>query len=341
MSVRLGLVPLLLCAAEAVSAQVVQTEDGLVQVAGLTHRSPQEIERLIQEESPGTNLSSGACAAVLKHMLGFPDAAVIRYSTDVLSGHDSLREPPFTMLLLVEPEDADRVRYLPAPPDSSGPVREWAEQYALYPMGRLSSAIRKHVGRPDGKPVILREGMPDTVRVLMDVGVRFLESHDREEDRQRALEVIRTDRDWINRSIASAILTNFPEEDSTWWALASAIRGIGPHDYGRDEAIMAIQALDSAHPRPVDWAPAAETLHVILQGTNLFAVAPLMQALTMTKISPVLADEVIGDGRFILAYLRSPNQRARTRALQFLRQISGQDFGEDLDRWQEWIESLS
>jgi hypothetical protein len=222
-----------------------------------------------------------------------------------------------------------------------GPVPAWAEQYDQYPMGRLIYAIMKHVGLPGGKTVTLPDGMPDTIRVLTDLGVAFLETHDREGDRQRALEVIRTDRDWINRSIAAAILTSFPEEDSTWWALAEVIRGIGPRDFGRDDAIMAIQRLGVTHPRPVDWAPAVENLRAILEGTNLFAVGPLMQTLTLTKISPELAPEVIGDGRFVLAYLRTPNRSVRSQALRFLRQISGEDFGDDVDRWEQWVAALS
>jgi hypothetical protein len=317
--------------------QVVETEDGLVQIAGLSRRTPQDIERLIQEKSPGTNLSSGACAAVLEYELGFPDAAVIRHGMTILGGPDSLQESPITLLLLVEPEDAERVRYLPAPADSTGPVPEWAEQYALYPMGGLSYAIRKHLGRPLPSP----ERMPDTMRVLADRGAEFLAAHATEEDRRRALEVIRSDRDWINRSIAAAVLTSFPEEDSSWWAIAQVIRGIGPRDYSGTVGIMALQGLETAHPRPVDWAPAVETLRAIMDGTNLFAVAPLMQALARTKISPELADEVIGDGRYVLAYLHSPNRGMRIQAEQFLRQISGQDFGDDVERWEEWIASLS
>lgn len=320
--------------------QVVETEDGLVQIAGLFRRTPQDIERLIQERSPGTNLSSGACAAVLEYELGFPDAAVIRHG--ILTGMpDSLQGPPITLLLLVEPEDAERVRYLPAPSDSMGPVPEWSEQYALYPMGGLSYAIRKRMQRPGSRGEIFPEGMPDTMRVLADRGAEFLAEQASEEDRLRALEVIRSDRDWINRSIAASILTNFPEEDSSWWAIAQVIRGTGPEDYSGTVGIMALQGLGVAHDRPVDWAPVAETLRAIMDGTNLFAVAPLMQALTMTDISPDLAAEVIGDGRYVLAYLHSPNRSIRLQAEQFLRQISGQDYGDDVERWEEWIASLS
>ena len=253
---------------------------------------------------------------------------------------DSLQGPPITLLLLVEPEDSERVRYLPAPPDSMGPVPEWFEQYERYPMGGLSYTILTHVGRPDGRSVVLPEGMPDTMRVLMDRGVAFLDAHQSDEDRLRALEVLRSDRNWINRSIAAAVLASFPEEDSTWWALTEVIRGVGPRDYSGTEGIMAIQALGLSHARPVDWTPVAENLRAILDGTNLFAVAPLMQALTSTEISPDLADEVIGDGRYVLAYLRSPNASVRLQAQQFLRQISGLDFGDDLDQWETWVASL-
>ena len=321
-------------------SQVVETEDGLVQIAGLFRRTPQELERLIQGKRPGTSLSSGACAVVLKYELGFPDAAVMGYSTG--SGvPDSLREPDITLLLLVEPEDAERVRYLPVPPDSTGPVPEWAEQYGRYPMGRLMESIRMHVGRPDGRSVEHREGLPDTFRMLVNQGLAFLEAHETESDRLRALEVVRSDRDWINRSIAAAILTSFPQEDSTWWALAEVIRGVGSEDFGRMEGIGALHSLAWVHARPVDWAPVAETLRAIFDGTNLFAVEPLMTALTRTEISPDLADEVIGDGRYVLAYLHSPNRSIRFSAEQFLRQISGEDYGDDVERWEEWIASLS
>jgi hypothetical protein len=311
-----------------------------VQIAGLVRRTPQDIERLVREKSPGTNLSSGACAAVLEYELGFPDAAVIRHGRTILGGRDSVPEAPITLLLLVEPEDAERVRFLPVP-DSMGPVPEWAEQYARYPMGGLSYAIRKRLQKPGSRWEIFPEGMPDTMRVLAERGAEFLAAHVTEEDRLRALEVIRSDRDWINRSIAAAVLTNFPKEDSSWWAIAEVIRGTGPRDYSGTEGIMALQGLGLAHARPVDWTPAAETLRAIMDGTNLFAVAPLMQALTMTEISPELAEEVIGDGRYVLAYLHSPNRSIRLQAEQFLRQISGQDYGDDVARWEEWIASLS
>jgi hypothetical protein len=338
---RFALVIASLILAAPAYGQVVETEDGLVQIAGLFRRTPQDIERLIQEKSPGTNLSSGACAAVLEYELGFPDAAVIRHGRMILGGLDSMPEAPITLLLLVEPEDAERVRHLPAPPDSMGPVPEWSEQYARYPMGGLSYAIRKRLQRPGSRWEIFPEGMPDTMRVLADRGAEFLAAHVTEEDRLRAMEVIRSDRDWINRSIAAAVLTNFPEEDSSWWAITQVIRGIGSHDYSGTEGIMALQGLGIAHARPVDWAPAAETLRAIMDGTNLFAVAPLMQALTMTHISPELAEGVIGDGRYVLAYLNSPNRSIRLQAEQFLRQISGQDYGDDVERWEEWIASLS
>jgi hypothetical protein len=174
----------------------------------------------------------------------------------------------------------------------------------------------------------------------VEEGVAFLEDHDSEADRMSALDVIRTDRDWINRSIAAAILTNFPEEDSTWWALVDVIRGIGPDDFGRPEGIGAIQALGNVHAQRVDWAPAAETLRAILDGTNLFAIDPLMGVLARTEISPELADEILSDGRYVLAHMRSPNPLVRSHAYRFLRQISGLDFGHDADQWAVWIESL-
>jgi hypothetical protein len=339
MTARYALLAFLLMLAPPAFAQVVETEDGLVQIEGLLRRTPQEIERLIQEKSPGTNLSSGACAAVLKHELGFPDAAVIRH--DRIEGlPDSLQGPPITLLLLVEPEDAERVRYLPVPSDSTGVVQEWREQYERYPMGGLAYAIQKHVGYPDGRSVSLPEGMPDTFRVLMDRGAEFLQAHATEEDRLRALEVIRSDRDWINRSIAAAVLTSFPEEDSTWWALTDVIRATGPRDFSGTEGIMALQSLGITHSRPMDWRPATETLRAIFDGTNLFAVAPLMQVLTRTEISPLLAKDVLGDGRYVLAYMRSPHRSLRAQAQQFLRQISGQDYGDDVQRWEEWVASL-
>jgi hypothetical protein len=342
MTTRFALLALSLVLVPPASAQVVETEDGRVQIIGLMRRTPQELERMIQEESPGTNLSSGACAAVLKFELGFPEAAVIWYGAPSVAGvPDSLETIPITLLLVVEPEDEDRVRYAPPPPDSLGPVEGWEERYEAYPMGRLSHSIWVHVGLPGRKPVPVPEGMPDSMRVLSQPGVAFLEARDTEADRQLALHVIENDRDWINRSIAAAVLTNFPDKDSTWWALAEVARGVGPHDYGKFEGIAALQALGNHVDRPVDWAPAAETLRAIFDGTSLFAVDPLMQVLAKTKISPELADEVLGDGRYVLAYLRSPNPAVRSQALGFLRQISGEDFGDDVNRWEEWIDALS
>lgn len=342
MILRFAFLALSLTLVPTASAQVVETEDGTVQIAGLFHRTPEELHRAIEEKRPGTNLASGACAAVLEFELGFPKAAVIRYSESRMATlPDSLVTGSITLLLLVEPEDAERVRYAPPPPDSLGPVAGWEEQYEAYPMGRLPLAISIHVGLPGGKRRPMPEGIPDTMRLLAERGVAFLKAHDTEADRQLALHVIENDRDWVNRSIAAAVLTNFPEDDSTWWALAEVARGVGPHDYSGSEAIVALQALGNFADRPVDWAPATETLRAILDGTNLFAVGPLMQALASTKISPELANEVLGDGRYVLAYLGSPNRSVRLQALQFLRQISGLDLGEDVAGWEAWIASQS
>lgn len=306
--------------------QVIETEEGPVEFIGLRHWTPEQVRDTLRSVRPDLSLHSAACAAVLQHEIGFPAASV-----------GSIRAPwvpeGYTAITLVEPEEAHRVRYAEPPPDSLGPVEGWDEAYELFPGRRWAWAMAIQKVDEGGR------SLPDSTSLPR---VRsFIDSHAGEADRLRALEVLETDRNWINRAIATAVLSNFPEHDETWWVLAGAARGIGPDDYGVYEPITVLQYFlrDS---RPIDWSPVTDDLRALLDGTNVHAFTVVLRLLHETSVSPDLAGPLLaGGGELVLAHLRATNPYFRGEARRFLETISGgQDFGEDPDRWREWVGSL-
>lgn len=314
----------------ALPAQVVETEEGPVEFLGLEHWTPERVRDTLAAVRPDVGLHSGACAAALRHEIGFPSAHVASYGSSFPGVPEG-----YTAIVLVEPEEADRVRYGEPPPDSLGPVEGWEDAYALFPAKRWAWMMAIQ-GIED--PPRLRRPLPDSTSFPAVRG--FLAAHRTEEDRLRALAVLESDRNWINRSIAAAVLSGFPDHDETWWALVRAARGVGPRDYGTSEPIVALQTL-AREERAIDWSPVAEDLRAILDGTSLDAFTSILTVLRRTSVSPDLAEPLLaGGGDLVLAHLRSVNPHLRVLARGFLAQVSGEDFGEDADRWAVWIDSL-
>lgn len=308
-------------------AQVVESEGGPVEFIGLEHWTPEQVADTLAAVRPDLTLHSAACAAALRFEVGFPSAAVIGF------GNSSGFPEGYTAIVLVEPEEAHRVRYAEPPPDSLGPVEGWEEAYELFPRKRWAWVMTiQRIDGAAGRP------LPDSTS--LDAVRAFLQAHRTEADRLRALQVLESDRNWINRSIAAAVLSSFPDHDETWWALVRAARGTGPHDYGTSEPIVALGTLPRDE-RTIDWAPVTQDLRAILDGTNLYAFDDVLRTLARTSVSPDLADELLaGGGKLVLAHLRSSNPYLRDSARHFLIAVAGEDLGEDADRWASWIASL-
>jgi hypothetical protein len=161
-------------------------------------------------------------------------------------------------------------------------------------------------------------------------------------DYDAAVQTIESSTSEPDRAIASLVLANFPDRDGAWRALLKAAVG---REQGRD-AFIAQHALiamsQRASGRPVDWSPVATTIHNVLDGTALAALAPLATALTATGASTAQAPGYLANGgEMLVAYVESDNPDIRDAAHDLLVKLRGADLGFEPGPWRDWIRTLS
>jgi hypothetical protein len=141
--------------------------------------------------------------------------------------------------------------------------------------------------------------------------------------------------DPAHRSLAAAILMNFPDSDLTWWLLADAQRD--PHGNVHSTATQALGVLAKHRPRAVDWGPAAPTLRALLAGTNSSAYLPTLDLLVATKVSPELAPVLLAESDLLRAYLKAEHGPSRAKAEAFARHLAAKDV-KDAAGWGAWLD---
>lgn len=313
---------------------------GRVEVLGLRRWNLQMLKDSVQARRPGTQLYEAACMQLLREELGFPDASVSE-----LTIQSSPEAPARTYFLIkvVEPGDRRKVQWLRAQLDTFRLLRP---QYAsvVLPItdstGTLSPAQfimpLQMYGRRESASTSLASA-PAGVRSDVDRLWRFLDDHRTHTDWQNALATLRMDGAYPNRMIAVAILSNFGDRDSTWLALADALRD--PQEVVRTAAKV---VLNSLLPKKVDWRSASQSLRLLLGGTNVTATDQVLRMLAQTKVDPALAGELLrGNGFWILSHLDAENPSARSAARAALIQLrDGHDLGPAAAEWARWIAQL-
>jgi len=314
---------------------------GRVEVLGLRAWTLQMLQDSIRRRVPGQTLESAACMVTLRDSLHFADALVqgITYSAGAGA---AVRN--YLVVKVIEPQDANRVRWAPAPPDSLTVLRP-AYGAVVLPttdsLGQLWLARLfwplQFYARDAAARVRALEGGGPTGREDASRLWRFLAAHRTEADRRTALGALHRDGFYANRVIAAAVLANFPDRDSTWWALTEALRD--PNGAVRTAASIVLQEMPA---RPVDWAPAVPTLRLLLGGTNLLAIEGVFTMLTRTRVSPSLAGPLLGsDGTWVLEHLRAEYPGGREAARALLVQLNGgRDLGPSADPWARWLAGL-
>jgi hypothetical protein len=329
----------LIGAPELVRAQVAyNAPTGRVEVLGLRRWTLAMLQDSIRRYVPGQELHDAACMVTLRDSLHFAEASVEWFEM----------APPgqlvtkFLTIKVIEPEQANRVQwdarrrsefsslvpnYAPfvlAITDSTGTV---ARGRVLFWLQDASDAWREQ--ELTHAPAARRA---DAAR--LDT---FLAERRNDSDRRRAMTVLVRDGLWVNRMMAAVVLANFADRDSTWWALARALRD--PHEAVREAAATTLGRLPS---RTVDWHPVASDLRLLLGGTNLPAMMSVFQLLTRTGVSPDLAPTLLHDNAdWVLDHLGSETPMASDAAHALLVKLhSGQDLGITRAAWMAWTKTL-
>ena len=335
-----GVVALFGLTATPGSSQVIAGPDGPVEFIGLQRWEAQELFDAIQDLAP--DLPFHACAALMKRELGFAEAAAMLYPS---------RQSDDWYTVVVGLEDSTRVRYGLTGSETVDLPETWQElQAAIGEDWHTLSVVARafpasgYLRNPES-PRRLAEQMgadPESVERLWELAARA----DGEEDRHLAHEVLARDSSSSARTVATLVLGNFMNDDRSWQALVGSV--IDPHprrvvnEVARSmlEGMNAgmVQGLMTPERDPVDWAGARSPLSAIFGGTNLPAFISILQVLVVTDIDPEFAHQLAHENPdLLLAYAGAEHGPSRIPALNFLKAMSGEDFGTDLDAWRSWI----
>lgn len=304
-----------------------------VELLGLRHWTPQMLQDSLRVHAPGTSLTSHACATVLREKLGFPQVFSAR-STD---GDSALT----ALIAVIEPQDSARVRVRPlaedTTADSQAPWPELVE--AVRAHGHLfQSALREHIY---GQAVMLQARVPPSQR-LDSANLRriyeLLDTFTTAEDAAIARRLLESAPSPYDRMAAAAVLSNFVNDDATWYSLIGA--QLDPWDGVRIFAGTVLRSFASEQPRDVDWRPAVDDLRAVLNGSALFTLPDVLTVLARTGVQPELAEPLLkGGGYGVAMYVATTLPYTRGPAYRFLRAVNSKD-GATAAEWRKWIADL-
>lgn len=327
-----GLVVLLAVTASQGAGQVIAGPNGPVEFIGLQDWDAQELFDAIQELDPDRPFS--ACAADMRFELGFAQAGAFSFSVE---GSDD------TYTVVVGVEDSARVRYRPTGSETIALPEPWENLRAVARedidiLAMAARALHWHDVTVDGVPMSRRElgelmgadpGTLDEVWGLLDRA-------DEEVDRRFAHEVLASDSSWLARSVATLVVGNFIDDDTSWHALVGSL--IDPDARVGSVAMAMVDGLGLGKKDPVDWFGARAPLSAIFGGSNPFAFRNVLNVLIKTDIDPEFARQLVRENPdLLLAHVGAQHQRTREPAVNFLRAVSGEDFGTDVEAWRAWV----
>ncbi|MFI5234872.1 MAG: hypothetical protein ACHQXA_04110 [Gemmatimonadales bacterium] len=314
------------------AANIVHANHRTIEFLGLSRWTVPMIRDSLAKYAPNTKIERDACAAVLRAQLHFADAAQMMY----------VPTPPdsglYVVVALVEPQDSSRIHYRTMPTETLGgdPALKELTSFIRTNQGPFQEglSIYHRDGPPEAIPAYFKEDSAGIIRLWA-----LLTAHRDAASGTAARTTLREDPNMFDRMAAAAILSNFPENDSTWWSLIETTREMD--GFARNVSAEVLQSMALRTHRKVDWGPVVPAIHAMLDGTSLFMTGQLMSALDRVGVGPELAGPFLRQGgHAVLMYAASHQPDLRTGALTFLRTISGKDYGSDIDAWKVWIASL-
>ena len=89
----------------------------------------------------------------------------------------------------------------------------------------------------------------------------------------------------------------------------------------------------------MEWSAARAPLSAILAGTRPFVFRNALEVLVATDVDPEFGAQLVREEPGLLvAYAGAGHERTREPVLAFLRAVSGEDFGTDVEAWRAWID---
>jgi hypothetical protein len=301
-----------------------------VEIIGLKSWTRQMVEDSLQRLRPGVSLGDAACAVLLEESLGFARAAVQTWH---------MPEGTYTTLTVLEPHETDRVDLLTLG-DSLPDRPEWREAISIF---RSKFSV---VHPLQDRAFLLGRTDQAFSRDVDPTAIEFrnhLSTLARTEDFGPLVQTVSTDRNLNNRLIATLLLGHHLDRDEAWHTLLRALRG-SSSDIAQEQATAVMKGVFTGPDivPTVDWSPAADDLRALISGTNLFAFLDVLLLLVLTEADPALVKGLIPLGEdLLIGNLYSVNP-ARSRMVRYIvGRLSGEDFGDDLKAWEDWVRDLN
>ncbi|GEM_PF-3429635 len=312
-------------------SQVFMTESGRLEILGLKKWDGKTLIDSMKVLGKGKPLH--ACAGQMVQDFGFPEVSVAFYEDN----HKS--SSYYTVVCVIEDNNNGKLKYLQNPPDSLDVLSEYSkcanlirDNYKVYYFGiNYYEFVRKgEIEKAKSKLASQGEIREDVERFWS-----FLKSKDKISDLNLALWVLNNDSNILNRGIAMAVLSNFNEYDAVWWEIFSLQRD--KNVMLRYYAALVLQNFEK-NIRKINWEPAVVSINALLNGTNLFLFQKILSILVKTEISPELAPMILaGSTRILNLYLNAEHNETRKIAINFIRQISGNQTLSDAAACKAWL----
>ncbi len=324
------LATLLAAATLPATGQVLPGPDGPVEFIGLDQWSAGELFEAIQDVAPGQPFH--ACAVVMKQELGFAEAAAFVYRT-----------PGDSYTVVVGVEDSARVRYRAVGAETVALPETWealrvlaTDSRNLRSLDEAARTVRSRRGFVDRVMTRLLFGRTGVDRGTLRKIRELADNAKAQEDRRLAQEVLVRDSSAASRAVATLVLGNFLDDDTSWHALAGSL--IDPEPRVVRVARNVVRGLETDTLEPVDWSAARSNLLALFDGTNPFAIRDMLEVLVATDIAPEFGRQLVRETPdLLLAHAGAEHERTREPAIAFLRAVSGEDFGTDVEAWRAWV----
>lgn len=320
------------------SSTILKMPDKTIEIIGLNRWTPAMIQDSMNVHSPGDSLTSHACAAVLRYDLKFAEAA----SFGTRAPDDSTRE--YVVVPIIEPQDSGLIVHRKSTLDTAGSKASWTPLIVLlkkYKEDQVFEAVQARITAraKHEAPVMPKAITADSDRVIVREVWAYLDQHSKKADLAEARRYLAGAPNLWDRTAAVAIMSSFSADDANWWTLTATV-----HEQEGSPRMFAGEVLRGwarAKPRPVNWKPASADLHAILNGANLWVLDQMLFALLKTGVTPELAAPLLKDGgHAVVMFAGASHPRFRDPAQNFLKAVSGKDFGGDVKQWQAWIATL-
>ncbi len=305
--------------------QLLDTPHGQVEFIGLKSWSAKLVyDKLVQIDS-----RNPFCMAGLEKM-GAPASSVYK---------ELQKERIFSLIIVVEPQFADRVKRRPVPLEELSFPDRWSDVMELLNRNfdDYMAALQLYASFLSGKPDTVLQDLGLDAATIKKIWAAMVKLNDAR-DKELAAWIILNDKNVRHRIAAASVLANFPQVDSTWWMLMEAMRY---DDMAGNAAKGTLNTLSPAFSRDVDWSLAIPSIRALIEGTNPSHFLTTVRVLTQTKISPRLAVPLLSNGGSLLIdFLKASRDQERAPVRRFLASLAGKDFGSDPAAWALWMASL-